>query len=55
MGRHSYGYDPDRDTTITGWTPPVSPSEPPPLIPQEAGDGTGAEESNWQSAGESVL
>lgn len=51
MGRHSYDYDPERDAS---GAPDGAPSEPPPLIPTESGDGTGAERETWQSAGEQV-
>lgn len=54
MGRHSYGYDPERDANAAP-TPGTAPSEPPPLVPEEAADGTGGESTHWQSAGESVL
>ena len=55
MGRHSYDYDPGRDADDAERSPDGAPSEPPPLLPAEAGDGTGAESGDWQSAGESVL
>ncbi len=55
MGRHSIGYDPQRDGDAAQGTPDGAPSEPPPLVEAEPGDGTGGESARWQSAGESVI